>query len=79
MDLLHCLLGARRLRLAPLVLAIGWGPLLLYLAWEHATGATGGNPIGLGLLMLAATPIALILAGVGLMEGLLRYLRGEGS
>jgi hypothetical protein len=78
MELLRCLLAARRLRLAPLVLAIGWGPLLAYVGWEHATGATGGNPIGLGLLMLAATPIALILAGVGLMEGLLRWLRGEG-
>jgi hypothetical protein len=77
MDLLRCLLGARLLRLAPLVLAIGWGPLLLYIAWEQVTGATGGNPIGLGLLMLATTPVALILAGVGFMEGLLRYLRGE--
>jgi hypothetical protein len=77
MELLRCLLAARRLRLAPLVLAIGWGPLLSYLGWEHATGASGGNPIGLGLLMLAATPIAMILAGVGFVEGLLRYLHGQ--
>ena len=77
MDLLRCLLGARFLRLAPLVLAIGWAPLLLYVAWEWASGGHGGNPIGLGLLMVAATGVAVILAGVGCAQGLVRYLREE--
>ena len=75
MSLARCLLEARLLRVAALIFVVGWAPLLLYIAWEQLSGARGGNPIGLGLLMMAATPVALILAGVGLVQGLLRYRR----
>jgi hypothetical protein len=75
MELLRCLVAQRALRLAPKVLALGWLPLLLYVGWEWATGSRGGNPIGLGLLLVAATLAAVLLAAVGSLQGLVRFLR----
>ena len=36
------------------VVMIGASPLLLYIGLENVTGSSGGNPIGLGLLAMAA-------------------------
>lgn len=76
MSRLRTLFGSRWLRAGLLVALAGWAPLLLYVAWEHATGATGGNPIGLGLLMVASTPVALGLVFAGLVQGVVRTVRG---
>jgi hypothetical protein len=61
------------LRAAAAVLGIGWTPLLLYVGWEAASGAKGGNPIGLGLLFFFSTPLALALA----LSGVVRLLARE--
>ncbi|GEN99165.1 hypothetical protein NSE01_09980 [Novosphingobium sediminis] len=42
------------------VMAAGWAPLL----YEIAFGPADSNPIGLGLLMVIATAIALILFAI---------------
>lgn len=74
-SLAMALLEARRLRrlsgpriaAASLALGIaGVGPLLVYCAF----GPKDGNPIGLGLLAVAAVPIA----GAGVLVGLVKWL-----
>ncbi len=57
--------ASRAFRAGLALLAIGWGPLLLYIVYESLSGETGGNPIGLGLLMFFSTPIALALLLIG--------------
>jgi hypothetical protein len=57
----NLLRASRVFRAGLALLAIGWGPLLLYIVYESLSGQTGGNPIGLGLLMFFSTPIALAL------------------
>ena len=46
------------------VLALGAGPLLLYILF----GPADGNPIGLGLLAMVAVPVGGILATLGLLR-----------
>lgn len=79
MELLRCLYRATLLRAAAVVLAVGWTPLLLYVLWEKLSGQTGGNPIGLGLLMVAATLLGVLLLVLGLLQGLWARLRGAPS
>ena len=57
---------SRLVRIGFVILGVGWTPLLLYVVYESLSGSTGGNPVGLGLLMFFSTPVAvlLILAGV---------------
>lgn len=52
------------------VLALGAGPLLLYIVF----GPADGNPIGLGLLAMVAVPVGGILAGFGLLRMAVDYL-----
>jgi len=65
---LGALRSSRFFRAGLLLLAIGWGPLLLYVAYESLSGATGGNPVGLGLLMFFSTPVALVLLAIGIVS-----------
>jgi hypothetical protein len=59
------------------LLAIGWTPLLLYVAYESLSGATGGNPVGLGLLMFFSTPVALGLIAIGVVTATVAALSGN--
>lgn len=63
----HTLTRSRLVRAGLALLAIGWTPLLLYVAYESVSGQTGGNPIGLGLLMFFSTPIAVVLLLFGIV------------
>lgn len=56
--------GSRILLFGIAIAAIGVLPLLLYVAF----GPEDGNPIGLGLLAVAAVPIGLMIAVVGLIK-----------
>lgn len=47
------------------LLAIGSAPLLLYILYELVSGARGGNPIGLGLLLFVSFWPAVILMVIG--------------
>lgn len=74
-DLLRRFSGAR-IMLGSLVLGlVGAGPLLLYIVF----GPKDGNPIGLGLLALAAVPVAAIGVMAGLVKLLVERFRGDGS
>ncbi|MCX5786306.1 MAG: hypothetical protein NTX59_11515 [Elusimicrobia bacterium] len=53
------------------ILAIGCGPLLLYALYEFITGAKGGNPVGLGLLLAVSFWPGVILLVAGIILGLL--------
>ncbi len=61
--------------LASIVLGIaGTAPLFLYIAF----GPADGNPIGLGLLAVAAVPLAAVGAAVGVVKMLVeRFVRGK--
>ena len=59
---------------AAVVLAVGWAPLLLYIPFDALRGG-GGNPIGLGLLMVASTLLALVLLGVAAARTLYQRIR----
>jgi hypothetical protein len=68
-----------RLRLAKaagIVFVIGWLPLLIYIPFDAARGG-GGNPIGLGLLMVAATFVAIGLLIAQAAVSMARYLRRD--
>lgn len=57
------------------VAVIGAFPLLLYMMFENVTGSTGGNPIGLGLLAMAAfglSQLCLLLALIWMAYGIFR-------
>jgi hypothetical protein len=70
-DFEHRLLkrwGAATLARAGLVMmTVGALPILLY-SWF---GPADGNPIGLGLLMVALVPAGFLLFGIGLLKWLL--------
>lgn len=65
-TLLNRWLGARILIASFLFGVLGVSPLLLYIAF----GPKDGNPIGLGLLAVAAVPIA----AIGMLAGLVKLL-----
>lgn len=58
-------------RAAALTVFIGWLPLLLYIPFDALRGG-GGNPIGLGLLMVASTLIAMALLVLAAITYLIR-------
>lgn len=65
-----------RILIAGLAIAgAGVLPLLLYVA----LGPDDGNPIGLGLLAVAAVPIGVLVAAVGLIKTLVQLLAGRGA
>lgn len=55
-----------------LLLVIGSSPLLLYVLYEFVTGATGGNPIGLGLLLFVTFWPSVIMMIIGIVSVLLK-------
>jgi hypothetical protein len=64
-------------KLAGIVLATGWLPLLAYCIFDALRGG-GGNPIGLGLLMLVCTTIAILLMiGQGIRAAYKRFGGGK--
>ncbi|OGR75640.1 MAG: hypothetical protein A2X32_03215 [Elusimicrobia bacterium GWC2_64_44] len=60
------------------LLVVGASPLLLYVLYALATGATGGNPIGLGLLFFVSFWPAVILMGIGAVQAARRAKQGGG-
>lgn len=62
------------LKAGALVALAGAAPLLLYIL----LGPADGNPIGLGLLMVAAVLAGLFLAGIGLLKLLVTYFQQHG-
>jgi hypothetical protein len=54
-------------RAAGWTLLAGWAPLLLYVVFDALRGG-GGNPIGLGLLMIASTLVAGVLLFVDVVR-----------
>ena len=56
---------------AGVVLAIGWVPLIVYIVIDAVSGG-GGNPIGLGLLGVLSTFLAI---GLFTLEEITRRLR----
>jgi hypothetical protein len=73
MGLLRSIVGTPAARAAGWALGIGWTPLLLYLAYAALVGERNPNPIGLGLLCFLATPVAMILASIGIVQAALRH------
>jgi len=66
-------------RIAGFTLLVGWAPLLLYLPYDALRGG-GGNPIGLGLLMMASTVLAGGILGFELVrQTWLRWQRRRGA
>jgi hypothetical protein len=55
--------GARIVYAGIAVAAVAWLPLLLYFAF----GPAKGNPIGLGLLAMLGTPVAVVAVLVGIV------------
>jgi hypothetical protein len=67
--------GAKIIKMSLVIGCVGLSPLLLYIVF----GPRDGNPIGLGLLAMAAMPVAAIGVCVGLVKVLLRrFFRSEG-
>jgi hypothetical protein len=56
-----------------LILAAGVVPLLLYAAF----GPKDGNPIGLGLLFIVATPIGVLMILVNTVLAFIRHARED--
>ena len=54
-----------------ILLIVGVSPLLLYVLYEFVTGATGGNPIGLGLLFFVTFWPAVIMMVIGVISALI--------
>lgn len=67
--------GRRILLFGAAVAGIGALPLLLYIA----VGPEDGNPIGLGLLAVAAVPTGAVIAAVGLIKTLVQLLTRRGT
>lgn len=60
-----------------IVALVGSAPLLLYIGFENLTGASGGNPIGSGLLAMAAfglSQLCLLVAIIWMGYGIFRIL-----
>ncbi|OGR62806.1 MAG: hypothetical protein A2X31_06765 [Elusimicrobia bacterium GWB2_63_22] len=70
--MLKKLRGSKLFLAGAALLVVGSAPLLLYLLYEFVTGRTGGNPIGLGLLLFVSFWPAVILMGIGAFSALLR-------
>jgi hypothetical protein len=65
--------GTTILMASAVILAVGLGPLCLYVVF----GPADGNPIGLGLLAVASIPVAVVGAVVGLVKLVVeRFQRG---
>ncbi len=59
------LLKSKMFKAGLALLIIGSSPLLLYVLYEFVTGAKGGNPIGLGLLLFVTFWPSVILMLIG--------------
>ena len=66
--------GMRVIAISLGIAAVGVLPLLLYIAF----GPSDGNPIGLGLLAVAAVPIAAMGVFVGLIKLLVQWFAQKG-
>jgi hypothetical protein len=67
--------GAKIVKASALLGLAGLAPLLLY----ALLGPADGNPIGLGLLAAATTPIALVGMAVGAVKWLVERLAKRGG
>lgn len=65
--------GLRLMAMSAALGAAGVLPLLLYVAF----GPKDGNPIGLGLLAVAAVPVAGVGMAAGAISALVQWLRGR--
>lgn len=65
--------GLRLMAMSAALGAAGVLPLLLYVAF----GPKDGNPIGLGLLAVAALPVAGVGMAAGAISALVQWLRGR--
>lgn len=72
MTLAHRLWTSKGIRFGLLILAAGVVPLLLYVA----VGPKDGNPIGLGLLFIVATPIGVLMILLNAALVLIHHARG---
>jgi hypothetical protein len=63
--------GATFIKAGLVVMAVGVAPILLY----TLLGPADGNPIGLGLLMVALVPLGFLLVGIGLLRFLIAWLQ----
>jgi hypothetical protein len=57
------------------IVAIGYLPLEMYIL----LGPRDGNPIGLGLLFITATPLGLLIFVIGLIKLIVRYFLDRGE
>ncbi len=64
---------SKGIRFGLLILAAGVIPLLLYAAF----GPKDGNPIGLGLLFIVATPVGVLMVLLNTVLVLIRHARGD--
>ena len=64
--------GSRATWAAGIVLVLGWLPLIVV----GTLGGPGANPVGLGLLAMLSTPVALLLGCAGIVRGFLRWRAG---
>lgn len=62
--------GSRMVVAGVAVAVLGAAPILLY----GLFGPADGNPVGLGLLMMAAVPVGAMLAGLGLIRMAIEWL-----
>jgi hypothetical protein len=66
--------GVRIVYAGVAVAAVAWMPLLLYIAF----GPPEGNPIGLGLLAMLGTPVAVVAVLVGIVWVAVDRFAGRG-
>ena len=68
--------SARKFLIGGIIIAvIGYLPLQLYIMF----GPRDGNPIGLGLLFITATPAGLFVVAVGLIKLIVGFFLGRRS
>ena len=63
--------GAAFIKAGLVVMAVGFVPIGLYTVF----GPADGNPIGLGLLMVALVPLGFLLMGIGVLRFLIAWLQ----
>lgn len=73
MTLAQRLWTTKGVRFGLLILATGVIPLLLYAAF----GPKDGNPIGLGLLFIVATPIGVLMILLNTVLAFIRHARED--
>ncbi len=66
------ILASRATWAAGIVLLLGWLPLIVV----GTLGGPDANPVGLGLLAMISTPVALLLGCAGMVRGFLRWRAG---